>query len=74
MSYFSYADLISSLLGWRIVDPGSTLIHIGANDPKYLMAKFHHNKIFNNYIPVMRFILSRLEQVVKILYNVIFTM
>jgi len=31
--YFIYTDLISSLLDPRLVDPGSTLIHIGAYDP-----------------------------------------
>jgi len=30
MSYFIYTDLISSLLDPRLVDPGSTLIHVGA--------------------------------------------
>jgi len=30
MSYFIYSDAISSLLDPRLVDPGSTLIHVGA--------------------------------------------
>jgi len=30
MSHFIYTDLISSLLDPRLVDPGSTLIYIGA--------------------------------------------
>jgi len=30
MSYFIYANLISSLLVLRLVDPGSTLIHVCA--------------------------------------------
>jgi len=30
MSYFMYTDLISSLLDPRLVDPGSTLIFVGA--------------------------------------------
>jgi len=30
MTYFIYTDLISSLLDQRLVDPGSTLIHVGA--------------------------------------------
>jgi len=34
MSYFIYTDLISSLLDPRLVDPGSTLIHVGEYDPK----------------------------------------
>jgi len=34
MSYFIYADIISSLLDIRLVDPGSTLIQVGAYDPK----------------------------------------
>jgi len=33
MSYFIYADLISSSLDPRLVDPGSTLIRIGAYGP-----------------------------------------
>jgi len=33
MSYFTYTDLISSLLDQRLVDPGSTLIYVGAYDP-----------------------------------------
>jgi len=34
MPYFIYTDLISSLLAPRLVDPGSTLIHVGAYDRK----------------------------------------
>jgi len=34
MSYFIYTDLIRSLLDPRFVDPGSTLIHVGAYGPK----------------------------------------
>jgi len=30
MSHFIYTDLISSLLDPRLVDPGSTLIYVGA--------------------------------------------
>jgi len=30
MSYFDYTNLISRLLDPRPVDPGSTLIHVGA--------------------------------------------
>jgi len=30
MSYCIYTDLISSLLDPRLLDPGSTLIHVGA--------------------------------------------
>jgi len=37
MSYFIYADLISSLLNPRHVDPGSTLIHVGAYGPLDMM-------------------------------------
>jgi len=33
MSYFIYTDLISSSLDPKLVDPGSTLIYIGAYDP-----------------------------------------
>jgi len=33
MSYFIYTDLIRSLLDPRLVDPGSTLIHVGACSP-----------------------------------------
>jgi len=33
MSYLIYIDLISSLLDQRLIDLGSTLIHIGAYDP-----------------------------------------
>jgi len=29
MSYFIYTDLISSFLDPRLVDPGSTLTHVG---------------------------------------------
>jgi len=32
-SYFVYTDLISSLLDSRLVDPRSTLIHVGVFDP-----------------------------------------
>jgi len=35
MSYFIYTDLISSLLDPRLVEPGSTLIHVGAYDPRW---------------------------------------
>jgi len=34
MSYSTYTDLISNLLVPKLVDPGSTLIHVGASDPK----------------------------------------
>jgi len=34
MSYFIYTVLISSLPDPRLVDPGLTLIHVGASDPK----------------------------------------
>jgi len=33
MSYFIYTDLISSLRDPRLVDPGSTLIYVGAYNP-----------------------------------------
>jgi len=33
MSNFIYTDLISILLDLRLVDPGSTLIHDGADGP-----------------------------------------
>jgi len=33
MSHFVYTDLISSLLDPRLVDPGSTLKHVGAHGP-----------------------------------------
>jgi len=33
MSYFGYTYLIISLLDLRPVDPGSSLIHVGACDP-----------------------------------------
>jgi len=36
MSYFIFTDLISCLLDPRLVDPGSTLIYVGAYDPKFL--------------------------------------
>jgi len=36
MSYFIYTDFISSLLDPRFVDPGSSLIYIGAYGPKAL--------------------------------------
>jgi len=32
MSLFIYTHLISNLLDPRLVDPGSTLIHVGAYD------------------------------------------
>jgi len=34
MLCFIYTDLISCLLDPRPVDPGSTLINVGAHDPK----------------------------------------
>jgi len=34
MAYFIYTDLIRSLLDPRLVDPGSTLIYVGAYDPR----------------------------------------
>jgi len=40
-SYFFYIDLISSLLGPRLINPESTLIHVGAYDSKLL-------KVFNS--------------------------
>jgi len=33
MSYFICTDLIRSLFDPRLVDPGSTLIHVDAYDP-----------------------------------------
>jgi len=36
ISYFIYIDLISSLLDPRLVDPGSTLLYVGAYGPKIL--------------------------------------
>jgi len=38
MLYFIYTDLISSLLE-RLVDPGSTLIYVGAYDPIFHLQK-----------------------------------
>jgi len=45
MSYFTYIDLITGLLDPRLVDPGSTLIYVGAYVPisntvfQYLLKK-----------------------------------
>jgi len=40
MSYFIYTDLISSLLDPKLqVDPGSTLIHVGAYGPNCFLAE-----------------------------------
>jgi len=33
MSYFNYTDLVRSLRDPSLVDPGSTLIYVGAYDP-----------------------------------------
>jgi len=33
MLYFIYADIISNLRDLRLVDPGSTLIYVGAYGP-----------------------------------------
>jgi len=38
MSYFNYTDLLSSLLDPTLVDPGSTLIYVGAYDSLDLFA------------------------------------
>jgi len=35
MSYLIYTDVISSLLDPKHVDPGSTLIQVGAYDPRW---------------------------------------
>jgi len=48
-SYFIYIELISSLLDPRPVDLGSTLIHVGAYDPKNLQ------KVTINLNPICRF-------------------
>jgi len=39
MSYFNYADLISSLLDPRPFEPGSTLIYVVAYGPKTKSSK-----------------------------------
>jgi len=36
MPYFIYTDIISSLLDPKLVDPGSTLIHVGKYGTKLL--------------------------------------
>jgi len=41
MSHLIYTDLISSLLDPRLIDPGSTLIHVGAYDPKEIKPTFY---------------------------------
>jgi len=41
LQYLIYADLIGNLLDPRFVDPGSTLIHIGAYDLKNLNPKIN---------------------------------
>jgi len=46
MSCFIYTDLFSSLLDLTLVDPGSTLIHVGAYGPK--TTKMHKVRIFKS--------------------------
>jgi len=46
MSCFTYTDLISSLLDPKLVDPGSTLIHVDANGPKSQFQAFGNHLIF----------------------------
>jgi len=38
--YFIYTDLISGLPDPRLVDPGSSLIHVNAYDPKILYQRW----------------------------------
>jgi len=45
MLYFIYTDLISSLLNSRLVDPGSTLIYVGAYDPKSCTSVIHYKNL-----------------------------
>jgi len=40
MSYFIYTNLISSFLDPKLVDPGSTLINVGAYDPEFVNPNF----------------------------------
>jgi len=46
MSYFIYNDLINSLLDPKHVDPGSTLIHVGAYDS----LRIANLKVFKTYL------------------------
>jgi len=39
MSYFTYTDLISSLPDPNLVNPGSTLVDVGAYGHMYMKAK-----------------------------------
>jgi len=49
MSYFSYPDLISSFLDPKLVDLGSTLIHVGAYGPmKYNIDKHQQSVKIKN--------------------------
>jgi len=54
MPYFIYTDLISSLLDLRLVDPGSTLIHVDAYDPNWLTA-FHKQNHYQQKIDIFDF-------------------
>jgi len=49
MSYFIYTELISSLLDPKLVNPGSTLIHVGAYQPKS----------WNSQLPCLTFSIQR---------------
>jgi len=48
MSYFIYADIISSLLDLRLVVSGSILIHVDAYGPKPFI-NYTNFRIYLNY-------------------------
>jgi len=54
MSYFTYTDLIISLLDLGLVNPGSTLYNVGAYDPCciYFTCKYRINLNFFNVFSV----------------------
>jgi len=50
MSYFISTDIIYSLLDPRLVDPGSTLINVGANDPCW-KCRLRIEEVCNHKLP-----------------------
>jgi len=53
MPYFIYVDLISSLLDSKIVDPGSTLIHVGAMVHVFFLSSFESFFKADDFLPLL---------------------
>jgi len=72
MPYFINTDIISSLLNLRLVDPGSTLIHVGAF--RILTVNLMLNTMYRTLCWMKisidcRFTVSQQKGLVKVLYR-----